>query len=298
VSQRFHQLRNCLELVERCSNVRMNPRVSKACTPLLTLFLLSPSAMDLAAADSPAKRPVLLYSRYYNAPGESRYLPDGTYKEILTRLRQEFDVRVHSQPLTAQTLDGVNVLLIANPSDKAVGTNPPPPHVSAADVVALIHYVEQGGGLIVMGNQENHNLEIANMNQLLLRFGLQFTNLYTDVKKLVLPRETPVIGGLRWGYYTGNLVLITPNHASKPRALVLNDLAQKPLNGPRDTPGALLAVAEPGRGRVAVVTDAGWLSNDALSEKGIGGVAVAGQDNWEIFRRLAHWTAGAATPNN
>ena len=43
---------------------------------------------------------------------------------------------------------------------------------------------------------------------------------------------------------------------------------------------------------VAVVTDAGWISNDALSDKGIGGVSVNGQDNWEIFHRLAHWTAG------
>ena len=208
--------------------------------------------MDLAAADSPAKKPVLLYSRYFNALGEARYLPDGTYKEILTRLRNEFDVRVHRQPLNAQTLAGINVLLIANPSDQAVGTNLPPAHVTAADIGVLTRYVEQGGGLIVMGNQENHNLEIADMNKLLLRFGLRFTNLYTDVKKLVLPRETPVIGGLRWGYYTGNLVLITPDHPAKPRPLVLNDLAQKPLNGSRDAAGALLAVAEPVRGRVPV----------------------------------------------
>lgn len=276
----------------------MKPRLSTVVIVLFALFLLAAGIADLAAADSPAKKPVLLYSRYYNAAGESRYLPDGTYKEILTRLRDEFDVRVHSQPLNAPTLAGVNVLLIANPSDKAVGTNPPPPHVTAADIGALTRYVEQGGGFIVMGNQENHNLEIEDMNKLLLRFGLQFTNLYTDVKKLVLPREPPIIGGLRWGYYTGNLVLITAEHPARPRPLVLNDLAQKPINGPRDTPGALVAVAEPGRGHVIVVTDSGWLSNDALSEKGIAGVAVTGQDNWEIFRRLAHWTAGTATRNN
>jgi hypothetical protein len=273
----------------------MQPRVSTADILLFILFLSSPGATDLAAADSPTKKPVCLYSRYFNAVGESRYLPDGTYQDILTRLRAEFDVRVHSRPLNAQTLAGISVLLIANPSDKAVGTNPPPPHVTAADIAALTRYVEQGGGLILMGNQENHNLEIADMNKLLLRFGLQFTNLYTDVKKLVLPRETPIIGGLRWGYYTGNLVLIRPDHPARPRPLVLNDLTQKPINGPRDTPGALLAVAEPGRGRVVVVTDSGWLINDALSEKGIGGTAVRGQDNWEIFRRLAHWAAGTPT---
>jgi hypothetical protein len=270
----------------------MKSRLSTVFILPLAASLLVSCIASVAAADSPAqKKPVLLYSRYFNAVGETRYLPDGTYKEILNLLRNEFDVRVHPQPLNAQTLAGVNVVLIANPSNKAAGTNPPPPHVSAADIAALTRYVEQGGGCIVMGNQENHNLEIDDMNKLLVCFGLQWTNLYTDVKKLVLPKETPIIGGLRWGYYTGNLVLITPDHPARPRPLILNDLAQKPLKGPRDTPGALLAVAEPGRGHVAVITDSGWLSDDALSEKGIGGVAVKGQDNWEIFRRLAHWAA-------
>ena len=151
--------------------------------------------------------------------------------------------------------------------------------------------MKQGGGLIVMGNQENHNLEVEHVNQLLTRFGIQFTNLYTDVKKLVVPAETPVIGGLRWGYYTGNLLLLDASHPARPRAWVMNDVSQKPLSGTRNQPGALLAVAEPGRGRVVVVTDSGWLIDSALNDEGIGGVAVKGQDNWEIFRRLAHWAA-------
>ena len=111
----------------------MKSRLSKIRIILSALSLLALCVAGLAA-DSPAKKPVLLYSRYFNAVGEARYLPDGTYKEFLTRLRTEFDVRVHSQPLNEQTLAGVNVLLIANPSDMAVGTNPPPPHLSAADI--------------------------------------------------------------------------------------------------------------------------------------------------------------------
>ncbi|MDB6022298.1 MAG: hypothetical protein JWQ04_2155 [Pedosphaera sp.] len=271
----------------------MKPLLFKVAMSTLAFLLLASLKPSALAADSSApKKPVLLYSRYFNAAGESRYLPDGNYRQILDHLRTEFDVRVHSQPLNADTLADVNVVLVANPSDKAAGTNPPPPHVSPADIAALTHFVQAGGGFIVMGNQENHNLETRDMNQLLLRFGLQFTNLYTDAKRLVLPRETPLIGGLRWAYYTGDLVLITPSHPAKPRPLILNDLAQKPLGGPRDTPGALLAIADPGRGHVAVVTDAGWLSNDALSGKGIGNVAITEHDNWEIFRRLARWAAG------
>jgi hypothetical protein len=242
------------------------------------------------SADSKAK-PVLLYSRYYNAEGENRYLPDDTYKQVIQRLRQDFDVRVHNKPPTRETLAGVNLLFIVNPSDKAVGNHPPPPHVSTTDIKVLSDFIAQGGGLIVSGNQENHNLEVEDMNKLLAQFGIQTTNLYTDAKQVVLPKETPVIGGLRWAYYTGNLVLVDPKHPARPRALVINDLNQKPPKGTRDQAGCLLATAEPGRGRVVVVTDSGWLADWAFNEEGIGGVAIKGQDNWEIFRRLTHWAA-------
>ncbi len=243
---------------------------------------------DGRAADSKAK-PVLLYSRYYNARGENRYEPEGTYKQVVQRLREDFDVRVHDRPLTAGALADVKLLFIVNPSDKAAGNNPPPPHVTAADITVLTDFVRKGGGLIVSGNQENHNLEVADMNKLLAQFGIQATNLYTDAKKLTLPKETPIIGGLRWAYYTGNLLLLDPSNAAKPRALVMNDLDQKPEKGARDQAGCLLAVAEPGQGRVVVVTDSGWLADWAFNEDGVGGVAIKGQDNWEMFRRLTHW---------
>ena len=242
----------------------------------------------LTAAET---KPVFLYSRHFNAQGEARYLPEGNFKDVLQRLGKDFTVRVHAQPLTAGTLTGVKVVMIANPSDLAVPGNPPPHHFSTADVAALQQFVANGGALIVLGNQENHNLETEDTNRLLRQFGLQFTNRYTDAKLLPLPKEMPIIGGLRWGYYTGNQILIEAQHAAKPRALVTNDLNIKPAQGPRDEPGALLAVAEPGHGRVIVVTDAGWLCDWAFEEKGVGGVALHGQDNWEIFQRLVQWAA-------
>jgi hypothetical protein len=263
----------------------MNPRISLLCAATLIL------AIDFNgfAAEPVAKKPVLLYTRYFNAPGEARYQPDGNYKDVLARLKTEFEVRANNEPLTRQTLADVNVLLIANPSEAAAGTNPPPHHISATDAETIARFVERGGGFIIMGNQENHNLEVNDANKLLARFGLQFTNLYTDVKSLAVPKETPVIGGLRWGYYTGNLVLIETNHAAKPRSLISNDLTQKPLNGPRNQAGSLLAMAEPGRGRVAVATDCGWLTDDVLAGKGVNGVVVKDDDNWEICRRLTLW---------
>jgi hypothetical protein len=106
-----------------------------------------------------------------------------------------------------------------------------------------------------------------------------------------VPRDTPVIGGLRWGYYTGNQLLLDRAHKAKPSALVTNDLEQKPKAGKRDAPGVLMATATFGKGRVLAVTDAGWICDWAFTDKGVGGIALEGQNNWEIFRRLALWIA-------
>ncbi len=265
---------------------------SSSTRSLIACLALIAAAWSLAGADAQTKsKPVLLYSRYFNAEGEARYLPDGNYKDVLERLRADFEVRVHAKPLTRESLADVSLVLIANPSDQAVAGHPSPHHVSPADVKALADFALRGGGLIVMENQENHNLEVEAMNRLLARFGIQATNLYTDAKQLVVPKEAPVIGGLRWAYYTGNLLLLDASHPARPRALVTNDLNQKPVKGPRDTAGVLMAAAEPGRGRVVVVTDAGWISDWAFTGEGVGGVSIKEQDNWEIFHRLARWTA-------
>ena len=68
--------------------------------------LLSHMAFFAGAAD----KPVFLYSRHFNAVGEARYLPDGNFKDVLQRLGQDFDVRVHDKPLAAETLADVSVV--------------------------------------------------------------------------------------------------------------------------------------------------------------------------------------------
>lgn len=198
---------------------------------------------------SASSKPVLLYSLHFNAEGENRYPPDGVYSEVISLLSHDFQIRVHREPLTDQTLSDVRLILIANANDKAVPGFPPPPHVSPADIMALTRFVEQGGGLIVMQNQENHNVEVEHMNKLLARFGLLTTNLYTDAKRISIPGEAPVLGGLHWAYIIGNSIRIDPSHAARPFAIVTNDLRQPLRGGTRDTPGILLAGAEPGKGR-------------------------------------------------
>lgn len=251
------------------------------------LALLSPAATAQTAA-----KPVLLYSRTWNAVGEARYQPDGTYSRILARLKDSFEVNVSADPVTPEKLSGVSVIVIANPSDKAVEGNPPPRHLVAGDRTVLTEFVNQGGGLILMGNQENHNLETFSTNLLLGKFGMQWEARYTDIKGLLVPPETPVIGGLKWGYYAGNSLVLDAAHPAKPQALVANDLKVPTLGGPRNEPGVLLATATPGKGGVVAVTEAGWIGNSVLEGKGIAGFVVPGDQNEAIFQRLARWAAG------
>ncbi|MBI1175978.1 hypothetical protein GC207_00905 [bacterium] len=242
-----------------------------------------------------AEKPVLLYSQYFNAPGENRYPADGDFSEVIGALRNDFMVRTNSDVLTTKTLADVKVLLIANPNDQPHGTNPPPHHIAGQDAITLYNWIVGGGALILMGNQDGHNLETTDVNKFLGLIGMKWADHYTDAKKLVLPDDAPIIGGLNWAYYTGNQIEITPGHPAQPRALVMNDLDQKPEKGTRDEAGCLLAIAEPGNGRVVLVTDSGWIANWALDDRGIGGVAIKDEDNLRIMLRLTRWAAHLPT---
>jgi hypothetical protein len=95
----------------------------------------------VAAEPSSNTKPVFLYCRYFNAEGETRYLPDGTYRQVLQRLQTQFEVRVSQDALTDASLADVKVILISNPSDKVVGAPPAPHHFSPEDIGVLTRYV-------------------------------------------------------------------------------------------------------------------------------------------------------------
>ena len=250
-----------------------------------TLFF---SCFELQGSED---KPVLLYSRYYNAEGEKRYLPKGTYSEILKELSAEFEVRVHAERPSMKNLKDVDVVLISNPSANPVNGNPLPAMLEERDRRQLSRFIKKGGGVIIMGNQENHNLETENVNQFLKKFGMQWTENYTDAKGLNIPQGTPVLGGLKWAYYTGNQIQLTATKNVE-HWTVQNDLSQAPLKGKRDAKGVLLASASFGKGRLVAVTDSGWIINSVLAGNGLGGNVVENDDNLEIMKRLCRWASG------
>lgn len=271
---------------------------SRSITPPLLLAAALAFSLLLTAcgpkpsAENASAKPVLLYSYYFNAEGENRYPADGVFSEYMKELETDFEVRVHADPLNEETLSDVKVLLIANPNDKAVEGFPPPHHVNDSDIKTLTAFVNNGGGLITNHNQEKHNLETKNFNRLLKQFGIHTTEDYTEAKAIELSEDTPIIGGLMWAYIIGNSIQIDSDHPASPFAIVTNDVSQEPLKGTWNAEGILLAGAEPGKGRVLVITDSGWVLNAALNGEEAGGVVIENHDNREIARKLARWTAG------
>ena len=61
--------------------MKMPVQLRFECVWLALAFLLLPVNLVQAADSAATSKPVLLYSRYFNAEGEDRYLPDGTFKE-------------------------------------------------------------------------------------------------------------------------------------------------------------------------------------------------------------------------
>lgn len=242
-----------------------------------------------------AAKPVLLYSRYFNAPGENRYLPDGQYKEILNLLREEYEVRVDAVAPTPESLSGVDVVLVANPSAEAVAGQKDPGRFTPETIEAIRKYVQRGGGWVMMGNQENHNLDTAAANRLLESFGIQWVEEHTDMKAISIPASHPVLGGLTWAYYTGNHNKLLADHPARPNCWIANQASIPLAGGKRNPDGAcLLAVSTPGRGRVVSVSDSGWLIGSVLEGQGIAGVAIKDHDNVEILRRLLAWARGSS----
>ena len=235
-------------------------------------------------------RPVLLYTRAFHAVGEKDYAPDGPYADLLKRLGQDFDVRVSADPIGRDTLKGVSVVLIANPNENAIKDGPPPAHISRNDVFHLVNFVQNGGGLIFLSNQSSaHNCEKDDANKLLQHFGVKATHFEVGVKRFDIPKDTPIVGGLRWAFYYGSILDVDKNHLLKPRVLVENQPDIEPVRGMKGLAGPILVSVEAGDGRVIIAGDTGWLTDWAMNQTKDD--AIRGQDNWTIFQRLSRWVA-------
>ncbi len=206
---------------------------------------------------------------------------------------RDFAVAAHGAgDLDPAALAGADVLVLAHPSDPKweATTGSGSPRLSAAEIEAIERFVDDGGGLIVLGETEQEKYG-NNLNELLARFGVQVANAtvqdyehHVNAPSWVLAEldrpERPTPGADLLArvetvcfYRTGTLE--TRNGA---RAIARTHASAS-------IPGApLAAVTEHGAGRVAVLADSDLFGDDCIGEL----------DHEALWLNLVYWAAGHA----
>jgi hypothetical protein len=203
---------------------------------------------------------------------------------------RDFDaVTTTGRPLDEVALADADVLVIAHPSDpkweRTVGADSPV--FSPAEIAAVQDFVARGGGLVVLGEEEEDKYG-GNLNDLLAPFGVRFENTIVfeydpgnGVPSWVVgeaapkPADPGILHGVgEAGFYRAGAL-----STDDPGAVVLRTRATA------DPPGAALVAAKQYReGRVVVVADSDLFGDDYLSRR----------DNRRLWMNLLYWVSLAA----
>jgi hypothetical protein len=219
---------------------------------------------------------------------------DSSYALAAHALRtRDLDVVAHTGgPLDAAALAGADVLVLAHPSDPRWERTVPggSPRLTHEEIEAIEAFVRAGGGLIVLGEEEQEKYA-NNLNALLARFGIQIANdavsdyEHHDGAPHWVLADLHAAGARNGGvdllarvgsacfYRAGRLEL---HNGARPLARA---------SASASTPGAtLLAATEHGAGRVVVAADSDLFGDDCL----------ALHDHKDLWLNLVHWAAGSA----
>ena len=217
---------------------------------------------------------------------------DSSYELAAQALRAR-DVAVVAHvdgALDDDALGAADVLVIAHPSDPRWERTVPggSPRLSGAELDAIEAFVRDGGGLIVLGEEEQEKYG-SNLNVLLQRFGIEIANdavsdyAHHDgaphwvLAELGSPRDGGVdllagVGSACF-YRAGRLRL---RNGARPLARAAASAS---------TPGAtLLAAVEHAAGRVVVAADSDLFGDDCLAQ----------HDHEVLWCNLVQWAAGGA----
>lgn len=201
--------------------------------------------------------------------------------------RRDFEVvTTRGRALDEVALADAGVIVVAHPSEgkweRTVGDDPPV--FSPAEIAAVRDFVARGGGLVVLGEEEEDKYG-GNLNELLAPYGVRIGNATVfdyragdRVPSWVAgePCDDVSDPGLLHrvhdvGFYRAGVV-----EADAPGALVLR-------TGPAaDPPGAGLIAAVPyGEGRVVVAADSDLFGDDYLSRR----------DHRQLWLNLLYWVS-------
>ena len=216
---------------------------------------------------------------------------DSSYELAAQALRaRDLAVVAHDAgPLDADALRGADVLVLAHPSDPRWERTVPggSPLLSDSELDAIEAFVRDGGGLVVLGEEEQDKYG-SNLNALTARFGIEIANDALSDYEHHDGAPHWVLADLAAGgdgvdllarvasvcfYRAGRLEL-----ANGARALARSSATAS-------VPAAtLLAAAEHGDGRVVVAADSDLFGDDCLGA----------HDHESLWCNLVQWAAGAA----
>ena len=192
-------------------------------------------------------------------------------------------------PLDAARLHEADVLVLAHPSDprweRTVGGSP---LLSDDELDAIEAFVHDGGGLIVLGEEEQDKYA-NNLNALLARFGIRIASDALSDYESNDGAPHWVLGELARSARDGVDLLARVRSACFYRAGRLelsNGAGVLARSSPTaSVPGAaLLAVTEHGAGRVVVAADSDLFGDDC----------IASRDHADLWCNLVLWAAGGA----
>ena len=144
----------------------------------MSLRLPTALALLTLAAAPLAAQTVVALDGYHNA---ERAMPehyqwegttDGSFSKLASGFREhEVEVRTLRSRIDATSLQGVNLLIIVDPDTPE--ETPDPKYIEDAEIDALAKWVNDGGRLVLLGNDKGH-AEFTHFNRLAKRFGVQF----------------------------------------------------------------------------------------------------------------------------
>ena len=192
--------------------------------------------------------------------------------------------------LDPETLAGVDVLVIAHPSDPKWErtVNGGSPRLAPDEIDAIESFVSAGGGLIVLGETEQDKYG-NNVNDLLARFGLRIENATVQDYEHHLDAPSWVLADLERAADGGTDLLARVDAACFYRAGTLalengGEVIARTHPGADPPSAPLAAVAVRGSGRIAVLADSDLFGDDCIGEL----------DHADLWLNLVYWVAGAA----
>jgi len=177
------------------------------------------------------------------------YHPNGS-SMLYSDLVANYDVSLSNQPFSELTLCGTDLLIVPNP-DYPMYEGSSPYRIDAWDVEALMNYLKRGGSVLLLVNSFlqrsdfwEENFDYERLNPFFEQLGIRWDPNYMSDDSVILPA---VSGDYIVGYGQGGRVIGD-----------LPDGAQALLRWENETYGFVKQV---GRGKLAVIGDAGLISN-------------------------------------